>query len=237
MMRTPWLVLAFHLAAATAIAQPTPPPICGPARVVDGDGLVIGDTSIRLFGIDAPENDQRCFNEKCEAYTCGIVARDRLDEHIAGRRICCVPNGKDPYGRTVATCSIDGEDLNAWQVGEGLALAYTEYSRNYVGQQKAAQDAGRGMWSGAFYAPSEQRRCNKQIPIFGARAAVCPSPSCPPLDAPPGCTIKGNVNKGERIYHVQGQSQYGKVKITGPPKRWFCSEEEAKAAGWRPALR
>jgi hypothetical protein len=35
--------------------------------------------------------------------------------------------------------------LNAWQVGEGLALAYTEYPRNYVGQQKAAQDAGRGM--------------------------------------------------------------------------------------------
>jgi hypothetical protein len=28
--------------------------------------------------------------------------------------------------------------------------------------------------------------------------------------------------------------QYGSIKMK-PPKRWFCSEEEAQAAGWRRA--
>jgi hypothetical protein len=51
----------------------------------------------------------------------------------------------------------------------------------------------------------------------------------------PECIIKGNVNKGERIYHVQGQRNYGRIKMDGGPKRWFCSEDEAQAAGWRRA--
>ncbi len=131
--RLDWFFLIVTLTVAPAIAQQAPQPICGPARVVDGDGLVIGDASIRLFGIDAPETDQRCFDDKCSTYTCGIVARDRLSEHIAGRPVCCLPNGKDPYDRTVATCSVDGEDLNAWQVREGLALAYEKSSRTYKG--------------------------------------------------------------------------------------------------------
>ena len=51
-----------------------------------------------------------------------------------------------------------------------------------------------------------------------------------------GCKIKGNISdKGERIYHVPGQQHYGKTRITtGKGERWFCSEAEALAAGWRP---
>ena len=53
------------------------------------------------------------------------------------------------------------------------------------------------------------------------------------------CTIKGNINKdGERIYHMQGQGSYAKLKMDrGDGKRWFCTAEEAEAAGWRRALR
>jgi hypothetical protein len=51
-----------------------------------------------------------------------------------------------------------------------------------------------------------------------------------------GCAIKGNisVSTGERIYHVPGQTYYDETIIT-PAKgeRWFCSEGEARAAGWR----
>ena len=52
-------------------------------------------------------------------------------------------------------------------------------------------------------------------------------------------TIKGNVNaNGERIYHMPGQEFYGKVRMDfGKGKRWFCTKEEAEAAGWRKALR
>jgi hypothetical protein len=52
------------------------------------------------------------------------------------------------------------------------------------------------------------------------------------------CNIKGNIslNTGEHIYHVRGQEYYAATIIT-PSKgeRWFCSEDEARAAGWRKA--
>lgn len=49
------------------------------------------------------------------------------------------------------------------------------------------------------------------------------------------CNIKGNVNtRGERIYHVPGQRYYDETVIAASHgERWFCSEKEAKAAGWR----
>ncbi len=54
------------------------------------------------------------------------------------------------------------------------------------------------------------------------------------------CNIKGNVsiNSGERIYHVPGQEFYAQTKIDPQyGERWFCSEAEARAAGWRKAKR
>ena len=54
------------------------------------------------------------------------------------------------------------------------------------------------------------------------------------------CDIKGNIsiNSGERIYHVRGQEFYSRTKISPQyGERWFCSEADAKAAGWRKAGR
>jgi hypothetical protein len=52
------------------------------------------------------------------------------------------------------------------------------------------------------------------------------------------CNIKGNIsyNGGQRIYHVPGQHYYDETVIN-PMKgeRWFCTEAEARAAGWRRA--
>ncbi len=52
------------------------------------------------------------------------------------------------------------------------------------------------------------------------------------------CNIKGNVSysTGEKIYHVPGDPDYNATTInTSYGERWFCSEAEAKAAGWRHA--
>ena len=49
------------------------------------------------------------------------------------------------------------------------------------------------------------------------------------------CLIKGNISsKGERIYHPPGCRYYA-VTVIDPKRgeRWFCSEAEAQAAGWR----
>ncbi|MCM2472767.1 hypothetical protein HGO38_04650 [Rhizobium sp. CG5] len=56
----------------------------------------------------------------------------------------------------------------------------------------------------------------------------------------PGCTIKGNIsiNSGRRIFHVPGQEDYSATIIrTEYGERWFCSEQEAREAGWRKASR
>ena len=57
---------------------------------------------------------------------------------------------------------------------------------------------------------------------------------------PGGCNIKGNISirTGERIYHVPG-GEYYDATVINPAKgeRWFCSEEEAQAAGWRKSRR
>ncbi|WP_244427740.1 hypothetical protein [Sinorhizobium fredii] len=56
----------------------------------------------------------------------------------------------------------------------------------------------------------------------------------------PGCDIKGNISyrSGEHIYHVPGQEYYSETRVDFlKGERWFCSEEAARAAGWRKAYR
>lgn len=54
----------------------------------------------------------------------------------------------------------------------------------------------------------------------------------------PDCRVKGNVsiNSGARIYHVPGQEFYAATRISPERgERWFCSEADARKAGWRRA--
>ncbi|MDP1701758.1 MAG: hypothetical protein Q8L53_12475 [Aestuariivirga sp.] len=51
-----------------------------------------------------------------------------------------------------------------------------------------------------------------------------------------GCNIKGNISAttGERIYHLPSQDYYDETVINfAKGERWFCSESEARQAGWR----
>ena len=51
-----------------------------------------------------------------------------------------------------------------------------------------------------------------------------------------GCNVKGNISvrTGERIYHVPGQRYYSATRVNWlRGERWFCSEAEARRAGWR----
>ncbi len=51
-----------------------------------------------------------------------------------------------------------------------------------------------------------------------------------------GQTVLVNGN-GERIYHMPSQQTYSVTCINpATGERWFCSEVEAEAAGWRKAL-
>ena len=56
----------------------------------------------------------------------------------------------------------------------------------------------------------------------------------------PGCNIKGNISwiNNEKIYHIPGMKDYEITKIS-PEKgeKWFCTESEAIASGWKKAPR
>jgi hypothetical protein len=116
----------------------------GPNRSIQDNSVLpkdaIGDAKIRLEGIDAPETDQICLDAVGARSTCGIEARDRLSQHIAGRSIDCTSTGQDRYHRTLASCRLEIEDLSAW-MNERLqsplrrdVLELTEYANNPVPQ-------------------------------------------------------------------------------------------------------
>ena len=141
--------------------------ITGQASIIDGDTLEIHGTRIRLSGIDAPESTQLCRGDDSLQYQCGAKAANELDEHIGGRPVRCEGVGRDQYGRTVAVCSIAGEDVGDWLVREGLAFDWPRYSKGrYAGAQKEAERGGRGV---CYVVPWDYRACIRN----GGRPGGC----------------------------------------------------------------
>ena len=132
--------------------------ITGVASVTDGDSLEIRGIRIRLHGVDAPESRQLCTRPSGQAWRCGQQAALALSDRIGRRSVSCVARDTDRYGRTIAVCSLDGVDLNGWMAGEGWAVAYRRYSRDYVNDEADARRAGRNIWSGTFVMPWDWRR-------------------------------------------------------------------------------
>jgi endonuclease YncB( thermonuclease family) len=212
-------------ASVAARASPAPVPLnenfSGPARVLDGDTLHVGDTRVRLEGIDAPETAQICRTAAGEDWACGHAATRAMQAMVEGRQVTCRNLGLEKYGRTLATCYIDGLDINAQMVKLGLAWAFVRYSNGYVAEEANARVAKLGIWQGAA------------TPAWEFRAQAW---TAHVEEAPNGCAIKGNITASGHIYHMPWSPWYDKVRINGHAgKRWFCTEAEAVAAGWRPA--
>lgn len=231
------LLLLSLAAAAGAELSCTGADITGRATVIAGDSLEIGRERIRLFGIDAPEGKQDC-RRNGEAWRCGEDAADKLRSLVRGATLRCTPRDTDEYGRSVSVCHNGNIDINAEMVRAGLAVAYRRYSSAYVDQENEARAAKRGLWSGEFTPPAEFRRESREQTAQPAPRAGPAGSSPPPATArKPGCYIKGNINgKGDRIYHTPDSPSYQDTRIDeSAGERWFCTEEEARAAGWRPA--
>jgi endonuclease YncB( thermonuclease family) len=150
------LVLGLALAAAAWLTvRPMGRLIEGSASVTDGDSLRVGGTEIRLKGVDAPELHQTC-GRHGQPYRCGDLARTELIEFLRGRALTCRVSGRDRYGRALAFCAVDGQDLGAWLVGRGLAVGYRDYER----EEARARSRSLGLWRGEFRRPAEWRREN-----------------------------------------------------------------------------
>jgi endonuclease YncB( thermonuclease family) len=240
-MKFLFALLVFLLPALAEAADVT-----GVPKISEGDQIQIGNSRIRLGGIDAPSVDQLCLNHTGERWSCGVAARDELIKHADNKTWTChTRQVVDRRGRTVARCEVDGEDIQKWMVRNGWALSYVRVSHDYDDDEKAAREAKAGMWQGAFIAPWDWRARNKKTGILGAAKPVenantillaSASGSVAPS---PDCTIKGNVNRsGECIYHQPTSRWYAKIKMQiSKGTRWFCSVDEAEAAGCRETKR
>jgi endonuclease YncB( thermonuclease family) len=156
-------LLILGIAASPALAKRIDPILLqGEARAVDGDTLQVGDTRLRLHGIDAPELRQTCEDSDGEAWACGRRAASELAAAVAGGEIHCISRERDRYQRLVATCWSQGRDIGQSLVSHGWAVAYRRYSADYVRDEDIARYLTQGMWAGRFEMPWEWRQARRR---------------------------------------------------------------------------
>lgn len=110
--------------------------LTGPARIIDGDTIVIAKTQIRLFGIDAPELE----------HPYGQKAKWSLVKMCKGQKVRAEITEKDHFGRTVAKCYLpDGRDLSAEMVKIGMAIDWPKYSGG-IYRSLETPDARKKLW-------------------------------------------------------------------------------------------
>ena len=132
--------------------------IVGKPRIIDGDTIELGGKRIRLYGIDAPESKQTCVLDG-KPWNCGQEATWALAYVLAEHWVTCRQTDIDRYNRIVAVCFVGGDhNINEYMVRNGWALAYRQYSMDYVSSEADAQREKIGLWKGKFEKPWDWRR-------------------------------------------------------------------------------
>lgn len=189
-------------------------------RTIDGDTIEIASgVRIRLIGINAPEIGGQRTSAECF----GIEAARRTKELIEGKQIALERDVSetDAYGRLLRYVYINGIMLNELLVREGYAHASAyppdvKYANQLRDAEHIARARGSGLWS----------KCPTNASVEALSL----------FHQEDGCIIKGNISRAGRIYHMPGCQSYEKTVINeSAGERWFCSIDEAEAAGWRRA--
>ncbi len=137
----------------------------GNTFVIDGDSIKVGGKEVRLFGIDAPEYSQSCFNAKKEEYQCGQASRSFLIDLAGGKNVECVYAEKDKYDRFLGKCFVGDVSINEALIENGMAVIYnfTESDEKMDELEKVAQDKKLGIWQGAFQLPKDYRKAHPRV--------------------------------------------------------------------------
>jgi len=148
-------LLAVGVAAPAEAKRMDPALLQGEARAIDGDTLQLGDTRLRLHGIDAPELRQTCEDSSGEVWACGRRAASELATAVSGAEVHCIIRERDRYQRLIATCWAGGQDIGQSLVTHSWAVAYRRFSQDYVTSEELARHITLGIWVGQFDMPRE----------------------------------------------------------------------------------
>lgn len=133
------------------------PRVSGSATVIHAHVFYIGGRYVRLFGVDAPDNDQICSNATGGSYNCGEEAASWVRSWIDKNPIDCYLLKVEPQGQDLATCVWGEYDIGAGLVGSGWGIANTKETHIYEPYQAKAQSLSSGLWQGSFYNPEDWR--------------------------------------------------------------------------------
>ncbi len=133
----------------------------GGARVIDGDSFHLDGKTVRLYGIDAPEWRQTCTRTDGRRWTCGRAAAAELRALLANIEVACTIIDMDRYRRHVGRCTANQLNVNDKMVRSGYALALRSITYAYVGAEREARRARRGVWTGSMTPPWTWRKNRK----------------------------------------------------------------------------
>jgi len=171
--------------------------------VMDGDSFKIANDQTIRLASLDAPELGNCYGQ--EAY-------QALSSKILGKKVVLRDLKTDMYGRIIAMVYLDGQLVNEYLIKNGFAVSTREGGIENT-KIKAANDFAR----------------QNKIGVF--------SPKCYQIDPPnPQCPIKGNINDrtGEKEYLTPKCPDYSKTIIEkNMGEEWFCSETEAKKAGYK----
>ncbi len=176
------------------------------AEVVDGDTFQLrSGKRIRLMGVDAPEIE-RCGGEE---------AKETLTSLILGKKVTLAEETTEAFGRSLALVYSQGKLINEIMLRDGWGR--TDYRKN----------TKRDALTAAFHLGQQNK--------LGIFSPLCREETTAPPD---NCLIKANIDKNsyEKFYHLPNCSHYQQIIIEKDiGERYFCTEKEAQAAGFKKA--
>lgn len=181
--------------------------------VHDGDTFTLGSGDrIRLLGVNAPEIGN-CGSEE---------AKKLLTDLVLNKVVKITEEKRDTYGRRMGLVWIkDGP----FDFARGRRLVNEEMLK--IG------------WAKANYDPNSESEKLKNAYKYasdnklGVNSSLCKKVN--PTPPSKNCTIKGNIDQdtGERLYHLMTCRHYSQIVLDlDIGERFFCSEKEAKNAGF-----
>jgi endonuclease YncB( thermonuclease family) len=192
----------------------------GRAFALSGDTLRVRDTVVRLAGVEAPLISQRCSKPGNRRWRCGEAAQDALARTLRAGTVRCDLSGTDEAGQALGTCYMRDKDIASGLVREGALFSSGGFLASYGSEEKQAKAERAGLWQGEAERPSDYR-----AKLWEAAKR----------SSPDECPIKGQVSSGGKYYLVPWSPNYPRAQVRAHRgERWFCSEREAVAAGWKP---